>query len=351
MNLKIFLFVFLVLSSFPLISVAQNYNCLVEGRIVSQSSGKPLEDVNVYISNTEWGSTTNKDGYFKIKFLPFGNLTVVASMVGYKLKTANVTLKEKEAALVNFMLEEKNYEINPVIVTGKVPKDWLKNLEKFKEYFLGRGPNTDECKILNPEVINLTRNESGDLAANASSSIIIVNSALGYKIRCDLVSFKWDEEKQAIQYIVETYFNELRDTVGNLKNEWIKNRENTYYGSTTDFIRSLIHNTYRKEGFKIYRGIKQPSRYKSFYELDSPITKKINENYFELNFNGYLRIEYNSDVSYKTEVSWVKLNFPGVLVDRFGFPVAPLALIVSGNWTYSGIANMLPKYYNPKEEK
>ena len=85
--------------------------------------------------------------------------------------------------------------------------------------------------------------------------------------------------------------------------------------------------------------------------MDSPITKKINENYFELNFNGYLRIEYNSDVSYKTEVSWVKLNFPGVLVDRFGFPVAPLALIISGNWTYSGIANMLPKYYNPKEEK
>lgn len=350
MSLKIFLFACIALFLFSLRVVAQNFNCSVEGRVMSQLSGKPLENVNVYISNTEWGTTTNKNGHFRIQSLPFGNLTVVASMIGYSPKTISITLKEGETAEVNLNLKERSYELNQILVTGKTPKDWLKNLEEFKKYFLGNGPNTDECKIVNPEVINLSKAQSGDLTANASQSIIIINNALGYKIRCDLVNFEWNEEKQTIQYIVETYFTELRDTSGNLKNEWINNRENTYYGSMTDFIRSFIHNTYRKEDFKVYYGINQPYMYKSFYELDSTITKKINENYFELNFKGYLRIEYDSNTSYKKEVSWVKLNFPDVLIDKFGYPVVALAFKVYGDWAHSGISNFLPKYYYPKEK-
>jgi hypothetical protein len=352
-DLKFFHFVFSALLVFSLRSIAQNYTCSVEGRVVSQSSGKPLENVNVYISNTVWGTTTNKDGYFKIISLPFGNLTVVASMVGYGPKTMSIALKEGETAEVNFKLEERSYEINQVLVTGKAPKDWLKNLEEFKKYFLGDGPNTDECKILNPEVINLNKTESGDLSANASQPILIINNALGYKIRCDLVSFEWVKDKQTLQYIVEIYFTELKDTSGNLKKEWTRNREATYYGSMTDFIKSLMNNTYREEGFKVYKPLpfKYKSSYKSFYELDQQIIKKINDNYAELNFDGYLRIEYDSDISYKTLVSFIKLSFPDALIDKFGFSVVPLALTVYGDWAYSGVANMLPKYYNPEEEK
>jgi len=351
-SLKFFPFVFLALFSFSLITVAQNYNCTVEGRVISQSSGKPLEDVNVYISNTEWGSTTNKDGYFKIGPLPYGNHTVVASVVGYKSKAISVTIKDGKTGEVNFYLEESSYKLNTVLVTGKIPKDWKDNLKKFKKYFLGQGPYSDECKIINPEVINFTRDKSGDLMASASQPIMIVNDYLGYKIRCDLDNFEFDKESQIFQFVVNTYYKELKDTAGNLKNRWTKNREEAYYGSVTDFIKSLINNTYHDEGFRVYYGNNfKRSMYQSFFELDKPIIKKINDNYFELNFNGYLRIEYDSDIDHKTKVSLITLNYPDVLLDKFGYPVVELPYTVYGEWAHNGMANMLPKYYNPEEEK
>jgi CarboxypepD_reg-like domain len=354
-NLKLFLFVFSALSLISLRTVAQTYNCAVEGRVISQATGQPLENVNVYISNTVWGTTTNKNGYFKIESLPFGNLNVVASMVGYETQSIPIIIKERDTAEVNFNLKEASYKINPVLVTGKTPKDWEKNLEEFKKYFFGERPNTDGCEILNPEVINLNKTESGDLTANASQSIIIINNALGYKLRCDLVSFEWDNEKQTLQYIVETYFTELKDTTGKLKNEWLKNRENTYYGSTTDFIKSLTNNTYRDEGFRVYQDKHLPMNfsplYKTYYELDKIIINKINDSYAELNFNGYLRIEYDSDFYNNTEISWIKLKFPNVLIDKFGYPIVALAFKIYGDWAYGGMANMLPKYYNPEEAK
>lgn len=350
MSLKFLLFVYLVLFFFSLTAAAQNFNCSVEGKVISQSSGKPLENVNVFITNTVWGTTTNKEGYFKIKSLPFGNLTVAASMVGYKSKTASIILKERENLEVNFNLEEKSYETNQVLVTGKVPKDWAKNLKVFKKYFLGDGPNADECKILNPEVINLTKTVSGDLTANSSQPIMIINNALGYKVRCELDNFEWNKENSTFQYAIKSYYTELKDSMGNLESKWTKNRDATYYGSITDFIKSLMDNTYQEEGFRVY---KLPlSKYnpanKSFYELDKPVIKKINNNYAELNFKGYLRVEYDSDTNHKTEVSWIKLSFPDVLVDKFGYEVVPYSITAFGYWAYSGFANMLPKYYNPQ---
>jgi predicted DNA-binding antitoxin AbrB/MazE fold protein len=334
--------------------VAQNYNCSVEGRVISKSADQPLENVNVYISNTVWGTTTNKYGYFKIESLPFGNLKVVASMVGYKPLVASVTLKEGETIEVNFNLEETSYELNQILVTGKIPKDWKENFEEFKNYFLGEGSNTNECKILNPEVINFTSTKSGGLTANASQPIMIINYALGYKIRCDLDNFEWNKENQTLKYIIETYFTELKDSTGNLKKEWTKNREATYYGSMTDFIKSLINNTYRKDGFKVYhnkQAFKYKPLYKTYYQLDKPVIKKINNNYAELSFSEYLRIEYYSDTYHKSEISGIKLNFSKVLLDKFGYPVIPLSFAVYGDWAYSGVSNLLPKYYNPEEGK
>jgi len=355
MSLKFFLFVFSALFFFSLRSVAQNYNCSVEGRVVSQSTGQPLEYVNVYISGTKWGTTTNKAGYYKIKSLPYGNLTVVASMVGFKPQVATITLKEEQTVEVNFKLEEKSYEINQVVVSGKTPKDWKDNFDEFKKYFLGEGPNTDECKILNPEVINFTKTESGYLTATATQPIIVLNNSLGYKINIELVSFDWDKEKQTLKYVLESYFTELKDTTGELKKGWMKNREDTYYGSMTDFIKSLIYKTFMEEGFRVYYNKKLPfkfnSLYKTYFKLDKVVINKINSNYYELNFDRYLRIEYDSDVYHKTEISWLKLNFPNVLLDRFGYPVVALAFSIYGDWSYSGVSNLLPKYYKPEKEK
>ena len=136
---------------------AQNFNCIVEGNVIAQSTGKPLENVNIYISGTTFGTTTDKSGYFRFKTLLSGTLNIIASMVGYK-----------------------------------------------------------------PEHIG-----------------------------------------------------------------------------------------------------------------------------FNLNFNDYLRIEYHSEYESVTKISWIKLQHPDAILDKFGYPLDPFAFNIYGYWSHKGIANMLPKYYYP----
>ncbi len=337
---------FIMFLSSPQI-LGQNYTCTVEGEVRVQSTGKPLENVNVFISGTIWGTTTDKSGFFRIESLPLGRHNVVASIVGYKTETVSVTLKEGMTLKVNFKLEEISYELNQVVITGKLPEEWKKLLNNFKNIFFGDSPFSAECEIVNPEVINLTRTNSGVLKADASRPIIIINKALGYKIHYDLMSFNWNEKKQTLQYLADSFFTELKDTTGVLEKKWEKNRKDAYYGSLSNFMRSLINNSFTEEGFHIYNDKVPSPAGASWFEIRKPVISSIGNDSYELNFKGYLRIEYKGSNYKSTEISWIKLNYPNVVIDKFGYPFAPFAFEIYGDWAYSGIADLLPKYYNP----
>ena len=334
---------------FPQI-LAQNYTCTVEGEVRAQLTGEPLENVNVYISGTTWGTRTDKSGFFRIEFLPSGRQEVVASIIGYKTESVTVSLKERMVTKVKFSLKEISYELKQVVITGMSPEKWKKDLEEFKKYFFGDTPFASECKIINPEVINLSSTKSGVLEANSSEPVIIINSALGYKIQCSLANFSWDDKKQTLKYLDNLFFTELKDTTGNQKNSWAKNREEAYYGSFNHFIKSLIRGTFTEEGFRVYRDKYHSLIYKSWREIREPVITHIDSTSSQLNFNGYLRIEYELGSRRGTEISWIKLNYPDVVLDKYGFPVAPYAFEIYGDWAYGGISDMLPKYYNPESK-
>jgi hypothetical protein len=343
---RTFIISLLILFFISIDANAQNFNCKIEGYVNAQSSGNPLENVNVYVSGTTFGTTTDKSGYFRFKSLPSGTLNIIASMVGYKPEHIEVTLEEDKTKELNFKLKEISYELNKVVVTGKVPEEWKENLEEFKSIFFGDSPFASECKIVNPEIINLTKTDS-NLIAETDQPVIILNNDLGYKITCYLINFNWNKDDGVLKYLIESYFTELKDSTGNLTSKWIRNRKKAYYGSLNDFLKSLIKNDLEENDFTIFCE-KKPSIRTAYQEQvnESEICSTRN-NGFNLNFSDYLRIEYHSEYEGITKISWIKLQHPDVILDKFGYPLDPFAFNVYGYWSHKGIANMLPKYYYP----
>ena len=327
-------------------TLAQNFNCVIQGKITAQSTRKSLENVNVYISGTTFGSTTDKHGIFRLESVPAGTHTLVASIVGYKSENTQLTLKEGMKIEISFNLKEINYQLNNVFVVGKIPTEWRENLEKFKDHFFGESPFTSECKIVNPEVINFVKTDS-NLIAKADQLITINNNDLGYKITCNLIKFNWNEDDGVIKYLIESYFTELKDSTGNLTNSWIKNRRKAYDGSLDNFLKSLIDNKLSDNGFKIYiqnsPSLKIISR-KQIYE--SEIIFFYNKQ-ITLNFDDYLRVQYFSNKSGISKISWIKLLRPNILLDTYGYPLDPLAFEVYGDWSHMGMSIKLPRYYKP----
>ncbi len=323
------------------------YTCNIEGKVTSRSTGEPLENVNVYISGTTRGSTTDKSGLYKISNVPSGSHKIVASIVGYKSQSLIIHLKEGMLEYLQFNLTELSYELRNVVVTAAVPKEWKKNLEEFKEYFLGDSPFASDCKIVNPEVINLTKNDTSGLSADASQPIIIINNALGYKILCSLTYFNWNEKYHRTKYLENSYYTELKDPTGNLKEDWIKNRKKAYDDSFVHFIRSLINDDLSKEDYDVSLD-KIPILTGKRWPLPGrPEFKKLDDGGIEMNFNYYLKVAHKSYYYSTTEISWIKLTHPNVKFDKYGYAVEPFSCDVYGFWSLEGIANMLPKYYNP----
>ena len=55
----------------------------IDGQIVDKETGEPLIGVNVFISKTSIGTTTDKDGLYTIKNISNGRYELVISMIGY----------------------------------------------------------------------------------------------------------------------------------------------------------------------------------------------------------------------------------------------------------------------------
>ena len=70
---------FLVVFSFTAYSQYQ-----IEGRVFDHESKKPLEFCNVFINGTTQGTQTDTSGYFNLKGIPFVEIELVISYVGYE---------------------------------------------------------------------------------------------------------------------------------------------------------------------------------------------------------------------------------------------------------------------------
>ena len=106
----------LVLLSLPSILCSQTIK--IDGAVTDENN-KPLPYVNVYLLNSTDGEMTNENGMFNFSTKLSKKVTLVASMVGYKISETELDLSNKEyIENINIKLIEEAVELSEAIVMG-----------------------------------------------------------------------------------------------------------------------------------------------------------------------------------------------------------------------------------------
>lgn len=248
---------FCFLSMIGLRASAQNYYTI--SGTVTDDNQKPLAGATVFADGTQIATATDNAGKFNMVVSTPGSYHISVRMLGYALDSKDVLLKEQPATL-NFTLALKPVILHEVnIGSGEA---WAKNYAIFEKEFMGSTKNSRECIITNPHVLYFST-QKNKLYAQADDFLIIENKRLGYHIKYLLKTFEHNPEGQGVYdavfavqhktpghtaYSGEVIFEELPGTDAQ-KQEWAKNRLDTYNGSLMHFLRSVFTGTWLKEGF------------------------------------------------------------------------------------------------------
>ncbi|HOI29150.1 MAG TPA: carboxypeptidase-like regulatory domain-containing protein [Melioribacteraceae bacterium] len=334
----IFLFFLLITGTVS----SQNQKLTVEGKVTDGSTGEAIPLANVFLSQTTLGSSTDKNGYFKIQNVPLSLFSLVVSVIGYETRIVSVDFRDGKNKYVDIKLQPTVYLLEEVSVKDEADENWENQFQRFKKIFFGNNDFAKHCEIKNPYHINF-REDGNKLFAEASTPIMIINKALGYDIECILNYFEYNKSDGSVSYSVFPLFNAVKTTDEDSLEYFITNREKAYFGSTIHLLSSLAQGRYRfrDEGFELRRGSKIVNKAEEIVE-HHPKTNR----YF-LNFNNCINIEYwnNGTRTY----SVLCLNYGSTEFSSDGYFLALGEFSISGEMAKEGVATLLPRFVEVNE--
>jgi len=228
----------------------------VTGKIINLYDKKPIEKASVFLSNTTIGSATTDDGSYTLANVKSGQYELIVSAVGYETFTKTIIINQ-QLSIPYIELTPKTISLNAVVV--KPDLDWQQNYNIFKQEFLGPSDYAAQCKILNPDVLNLNFDKKNNiLTATSNDYIEIENKTLGYKLRYRLTDFVRNFVTGSLYYQGDTFFIPSAGSKSQQK-RWNKNRLNAYLGSSQHYFRSAIGNQLEQTGFKTMQLIRKPN--------------------------------------------------------------------------------------------
>ena len=331
-------FIFILLL-FPLVIFAQGSNKLtIKGRVLDKETGAPLEYVNVFLSNTTIGTSTDKSGQFIIKNVPFGSYNIIFSYVGYEIVKRDFNSYKAETLNYNISLKPKVINLQQINITGHISDDWKDDLKIFMGIFLGDTDNSKETKILNPEVLNFVKDKNTKaLKAYADSVVVVENKALGYKLFVYLDSVVYMPER-FIKYMFYPKFEELVPSSEKEKLVWEINRQKTYLDSPKHFFYALVHKQLDKDYYLLSEGSGTMSK---IFPDELRLTSNSDSSIYTLNFMGSLKVR-----SYLGSTSYLNFLYSFVLIDKYGNLLnSSYAVEKSGFWAQQRVADLLPENY------
>lgn len=355
----------------------------VYGTVLHSGTGKPLVQASVYINNSTSGAVSDEEGVFAFTVKRPGYYEIVVSYVGFQTLVYKASIQDKDLR-ITFKLDPKPAALrNVVVVPDKTRQRWLKI---FRDNFLGISAAAQRCRIENEEEVLFEAGEDRKaIMAFSNVPLVVVNKELGYRIHFQLESFYFHPVEGRTYFFGYTRFEELKEG-GKIPARYIRNRNNNYRGSSMHFFHSLIDhqlseagfallrmqplerndprgqqgqgmNTFRFGGDKIYVG--------AAVEIDS-LLKKDSSNadagVLAMQWEGKLRIKYRFEPSGKSFLMRTQLLSDGIgkgttsyldllesplFLDKNGAMYNPMAVQLSGYWSYEKLANMLPINYRP----
>jgi len=349
----------------------------ISGKVVTASDRKPVANASVFLNSTTTGAKTADDGSFTLNNVRPGQYDLVVSIVGYETFHQPVMVN-KDIALPGIELAVKTIRLKEVRIGPNRNRD--NDYAKFKRLFLGVSEFADECKILNPSLLDFDYDpETRIFTATSSDFLIIENKALGYTIKYLLAELTNDGNSGMTYFEGSASFEELRGS-HRQQLQWQKNRLKAYNGSSMHFLRSAITNTIEKEGFRVLRLKRKPNpdlssnqRIKYIETLvTTPLTSKdfvkpTNvKGQFALGFDDCLYVLYDKKKAAGTNedklpaatttpdylndplTTTIIFAEPYAFFDNNGIIINPRSVIFEGNWGRSLTADLLPVDYVPE---
>jgi TonB-dependent receptor len=87
---------------------------------VTNANGQVLTNANVQLLGTRFGTITDLSGRYVLNHVAAGTYSARATHLGYKPATREVVLRQEEALVVDFALEEDVFVIEGVVVVGQI---------------------------------------------------------------------------------------------------------------------------------------------------------------------------------------------------------------------------------------
>lgn len=392
-NRFLLLLFFLPLSAYSQITIS--------GKVTTSVSHEGIGKVTVFLSNSSYGTETGEDGSFSLVGVKPGQYDLVASSVGYQDYSQTI-LVGKDPLNITIPLMPKVNQLRGVVITTSA--NWKKNWEEFKKAFIGTSENAKNCVVVNPHIVSMVSSgRKHTLEAWSNDFLVVDNKSLGYRVKFLIDTFSNNGLTGIISWQGKAVFQELPGNAEQ-KKVWKLKREETYYGSSRDFYKSLYTGRLTQEGFimkKLHREL-NPERpqeglilqkikqFKEHYNRDSLNYWIIRENMskyyheslgkeplqpyqifgktdkpglFIISFTDCLYVIYtkrHEETDFKDlyrpldmenfETSVLTLSSPYAIFDMNGvvFNGAPLN---EGTWSKSKLAELLPYDYTPGQDK
>jgi len=338
----------------------------ISGTVFDEETQKPLFYANIFIANTTLGTASDKNGKFRIDNIPLGNYQLIISMMGYELKKIDISIRYSKQQNIRIGLQHRAIQGKAITISAYRPSSWQKNYRVFKELLLGKSPFSDQCRLLNTEVLDIKYNRiTHTLNVGTKEPLHIENNALGYDIYLTIEEFSY-QGVGFFKFKGIPHFIEKRPKGKKQRSIWKKNRIKAYNGSLRHFLTCLANNTTEEQGFKIYP-VKHISRRPNFTRLKKynppvppdSITFKVKSIFErELFFKNYLKVEYLREpeseryTPYKKkktfQTSWILINSnQPVIFTVYGSLYNPYQIKTYGYWAWEGFAEALPYNYIP----
>jgi hypothetical protein len=348
---------FLLFLSFATITHSQ---LVIKGNILDSATREPLLGASVFAQNTTQGTTTDKDGSFRL-VLKSGGYELIFSFTGYRNEQVRVTENRSEPLEILMVKEDKSMGEVVLQSSNEVRDGWEKYGDFFIGHFIGATPFANECTIQNKDAVKFFYYKRSDkLKVLATEPLEISNDALGYNIRYQLDSFVYYYKTDLSSYRGTCFFTEKLGTVSTAM-IWKTNREKVYYGSRMHFMRAYYDSTLKESGFNISSinddkktfGLLTKPYLKKYYQVSDSLDEveiqfpdKISIAYIKaVPEDAYLK-QFNLPMDVGVQVSYVDVLQP-IAIKENGYYYDQRNWINQGYWSWKNLADLLPYDYIP----
>jgi len=155
----------------------KNQSGKIKGRVIDDETKLPLTGVNVFIPNSDYGTSTDENGWFTIENIPINSYVMQFSYIGYEVvMKPDVIVRPGRITQLNIEIEESIIQTESVVVTAGFFSETQKHAGSTANYSseeIRRAATIggDISKILNglPSLSN--ENESNQIIVRGGSPV------------------------------------------------------------------------------------------------------------------------------------------------------------------------------------